>query len=74
MGTLFDMHIFYADGEKINHYYFLLQKNVCTSLDLQNNLVVAEFGDKKGIVRISPKKIEMLKAHLKESGNEKMYS
>ena len=74
MSILFDMHIFYADGEKVNHYYFLLQKNVCTSLEIQDNLVVAEFGDKKGIVRISPNKIEMLKAYLKEAeaDNQKM--
>ena len=65
MCSLFDMHIFYADGDKVNHYYFLLQKNVCTSLEIQDNLVVSEFGEQKGIVRISPKKIEMLKPYLK---------
>ncbi len=74
MCFFFDMHIFYADGDKVNHYYFLLQKNVCTSLEIQDNLVVAEFGEQKGIIRISSKKIEMLKAYLKEAeaGNQKM--
>lgn len=65
MCFLFDMHIFYVDGEKVNHYYFLLQKNVCNSIDINGKLVIVEFENKKTIVRLSHKKIEMLRAYLK---------
>lgn len=69
MCFLFDMHIFYANGEKVMHYYFLLQKNVCTSVDVNEKLIIAEFGDKKAIVSMSYKKVELLKSYLKIKEN-----
>ncbi|MGN1083899.1 MAG: hypothetical protein ACI4QX_02770 [Lachnospiraceae bacterium] len=66
MCFLFDMHIFYFDGEKMNHYYFLLQKNVCKSLSVKENSVIAEFGEKKKIIRMSSKKLEKVTLCLKQ--------
>lgn len=65
MCFLFDMHIFYANGKDVKHYYFLLQKNICTSLDVNDRLVVADCEDKKIILRLSDKKIMKLKPYLK---------
>lgn len=53
---LFDMHIIYIDGDRITLYYFLLQKEVCKSLSNQGTFLVAEFGEKKKIIRLSKRK------------------
>ena len=53
---LFDMHIICIDGDKITVHYFLLQKKVCTSLSNQGTFLVAEFGEKKKVIRLSKKK------------------
>lgn len=65
MCLLFDMHVFYYDGEKINHYCFLFRKNICKSLSANGKVVVADFGEKKQTIRLSGKKLERLAPYLK---------
>lgn len=62
---LFDMHVFYFDGEKMNHYCFLFRKNICKSFSVNGKVVVADFGEKKQIVRLSNGKLEKLTPYLK---------
>lgn len=65
MCLLFDMHVFYYDGEKMNYYCFLFHKNVCNSLSVNEKVVVADLGKKKQIVRLSNRKLETLTPYLK---------
>lgn len=65
MCFLFDMHIFCFCGEKIVHYYFLLQKDECTSLKINGRTVVAEVGEKTKVIRLSRKKVDKLSPYLK---------
>lgn len=65
MCLLFDMHVFYYDGEKMNHYCFLFRKNICKSFNVNGKTVVADFGEKKQIVRLSNRKLEKLTPYLK---------
>lgn len=53
---LFDMNIIYIDGDKVTIYHFLLQKEACKSLSNQGTFLVAEFGEKKKIIRLSKRK------------------
>lgn len=62
---LFNMHVFYFDGEKINHYCFLFRKNVCKSLSINGQVVVADFGEKKQTVWLTNRKLERLAPYLK---------
>lgn len=64
MCFLFDMHVFYADEKDVKHYYFLLQKNVCISLTVNDKTVVAEFENAKIIMRMPYKKIKMLEPYI----------
>lgn len=65
MCFLFDMHIIYFDGDKVTIYYFLLQKEVCKSLSKQGAFVVAEFGEKKKVIRLSKRKQNEIVSYLR---------
>lgn len=58
--VLFNMNILYFDGDKMVHYYFLLQKGEGISLKRNGNFVVLEAGEKTKVIRLPGKKIEKL--------------
>lgn len=64
MCLLFPMHVFYYDGEKMNHYNFLFRKNTCKSFSADGRAVIVDFGDKKQMVRLSNRKLQKLAPYL----------
>lgn len=68
--VLFDMHILYFDGDKMVHYYFLLQKSEGISLKRNGNFVVLEAGEKTKVIRLPGKKMEKLVQAYRRAGKD----